>query len=204
MRYNNNDLKKGAKFALFVSSYLPLFILIIFKQFSDNYKYLHWGGLSIDSIKIFLSSFGLSSVLTLASILGVIGLYNTLKNIDDVSENGFNTQIIDIKNKNSESIGYIATYIIPFLFQNLNGWYEGVSILFLTGIIYRIYINSSMILINPILSCKYSIYDIEYSKNEKIKNGFIISKDNSLQDEDKIKLYEIGNKLFFAINKEPI
>ena len=26
MRYKNNDLKKGAKFALFVSSYLPLFI----------------------------------------------------------------------------------------------------------------------------------------------------------------------------------
>jgi len=24
MRYKNNDLKKGAKFALFVSSYLPL------------------------------------------------------------------------------------------------------------------------------------------------------------------------------------
>ena len=43
---------------------------------------------------------------------------------------------------------------------------------------------------------------MEYSKNKKIKNGFIISKDNSLQDEDKIKLYEIGNKLFFAINKE--
>lgn len=39
-------------------------------------------------------------------------------------------------------------------------------------------------------------------RTKKIKNGFIISKDNSLQDEDKIKLYEIGNKLFFAINKE--
>ena len=156
----------------------------------------------MDSIKIYLSSFGLSSVLTLVSILGIIGLHNTLKNIEDISENGFNAQIIDIKNKNSESIGYIATYIIPFLFQSLNGWYEGISILFLMGIIYRIYINSSMILINPILSCKYSIYDIEYSKNKKIKNGFIISKNNSLQDEDKIKLYEIGNKLFFAINKE--
>ena len=60
-----------------------------------------------------------------------------------------------------------------------------------------------MILINPILSCKYSIYDIEYSKKQKIKNGFNhYQKDNSLQDEDKIKLYEIGNKLFFAINKE--
>lgn len=202
MGYKNNDLKKGTKFALFVSSYLPLFILVILRQLSDNYNYLHWGGISINSIKIFLSFFGLSSVLTLVSILGIIGLYNTLKNIEDISENGFNAQIIDIKNKNSESIGYIATYIIPFLFQSLNGWYEGISILFLMGIIYRIYINSSMILINPILSCKYSIYDIEYSKNKKIKNGFIISKDNSLQDEDKIKLYEIGNKLFFAINKE--
>ena len=164
MRYKNNDLKKGAKFALFVSSYLPLFILVILRQLSDNYNYLHWGGISINSIKIFLSFFGLSSVLTLVSILGIIGLHNTLKNIENISENGFNAQIIDI--------------------------------------IYRIYINSSMILINPILSCKYSIYDIEYSKNKKIKNGFIISKNNSLQDEDKIKLYEIGNKLFFAINKE--
>lgn len=176
MRYKNNDLKKGAKFALFVSSYLPLFILVILRQLSDNYNYLHWGGISINSIKIFLSFFGLSSVLTLVSILGIIGLHNTLKNIEDISENGFNAQIIDIKNKNSESIGYIATYIIPFLFQSLNGWYEGISILFLMGIIYRIYINSSMILINPILSCQYSIYDIEYSKNKKIKTDLSYQK----------------------------
>lgn len=79
MRYKNNDLKKGAKFALFVSSYLPLFILVILRQLSDNYNYLHWGGISINSIKIFLSFFGLSSVLTLVSILGIIGLHNTLK-----------------------------------------------------------------------------------------------------------------------------
>lgn len=40
MGYKNNDLKKGAKFALFVSSYLPLFILVILRQLSDNYKFL--------------------------------------------------------------------------------------------------------------------------------------------------------------------
>lgn len=57
MGYKNNDLKKGAKFALFVSSYLPLFILVILRQLSDNYNYLHWGGISINSIKIFLSYF---------------------------------------------------------------------------------------------------------------------------------------------------
>ena len=39
MGYKNNDLKKGDKFALFVSSYLPLFILVILRQLSDNYNY---------------------------------------------------------------------------------------------------------------------------------------------------------------------
>lgn len=32
MGYKNNDLKKGAKFALFVSLYLPLFILVIHRM----------------------------------------------------------------------------------------------------------------------------------------------------------------------------
>lgn len=204
MRYKNNKLHEAAKFALFITSYLPLFILIILKQVSTNFDYLYWGGISIDSIKSFLLFFGLSCVLAVISICGILGLFITLNNLEDVAENGFNTQITNIRNKNSESIGYIATYLIPFLFQDINGWYEQVSILFLMGIIYRIYINSSMILINPILSCIYTIYEIEYSLNNKIRNGFIISKDNSLQDDDRIKLYEIGSKLFYCINKEKI
>ncbi|MFK2305578.1 hypothetical protein ACIXN8_07890 [Bacteroides fragilis] len=69
--YNShNEFNKVLEtFELFENEYL----------YSDNYNYLHWGGISINSIKIFLSFFGLSSVLTLVSILGIIGLYNTLK-----------------------------------------------------------------------------------------------------------------------------
>lgn len=193
-----NTLHKMAQFAMFVSSYLPLFVLIVSKQISDNYEYLNWGGINWNGVKVFVLKFGLSVILITTSIVGFIGYRLTLKNIEQNSENGVPVTIKDVKNKNSEAIGYIATYIIPFLFQRFDGWYECLSVLFLMVIIYRIYIHSSLILINPLLSVRFAIYEVEYSENNKKKNGMIISRNKSLQDDEKIKIYEIGHKLFFA------
>ncbi len=193
-----NNLHGLAQFALFVSSYLPLFILIIVRQVSENSVFLHWAGFSFVGIKIFALKFGLSTILILVSIIGLFGYWQTLGNIEEVAKNGNPVTVKDVKNKNSEAIGYIATYIIPFLFQSFTGWYECVSVLFLMVIIYRIYINSSLLLINPLLSFKFSIYEIEYVENNKNKNGLIISRDKCLQDDSNIKLYEIGHKLYFA------
>ena len=147
-----------------------------------------------------VSLFGLSTILLIASLIGLFGCMQTLGNIEEIAENGRPVKITDVKNKNSEAIGYIATYIIPFLFQSFSGWYECVSVLFLLCIIYRIYINSSLLLINPILSFRFSIYEIEYKDWNKEKNGLVISRDKYLQYEADIKIYEIGHKLYFAIN----
>jgi len=197
---NINNLHGIAQFALFVTSYFPLFALIIIRQVSENSEFLHYCGFDWTSIKVFTSKFGLSAILSIVSIIGLFGYWKTLGNIEEVAENGRPVKIKDVKNKNSEAIGYIATYIIPFLFQSFSGWYECVSVLFLLGIIYRIYINSSLLLINPILSFRFSIYEIEYKDGDKEKNGLIISRDKYLQDEADIKIYEIGHKLYFAIN----
>lgn len=197
---NINNLHGIAQFALFVTSYFPLFALIIIRQVSENSDFLHFSGLDWASIKLFFSKFGLSAILSIVSIIGLFGYWKTLGNIEEVAENGRPVKIKDVKNKNSEAIGYIATYIIPFLFQSFSGWYECVSVLFLLGIIYRIYINSSLLLINPILSFRFSIYEIEYKDGDKEKNGLVISRDKYLQDEADIKIYEIGHKLYFAIN----
>ncbi|OSZ82095.1 hypothetical protein CAP35_02150 [Chitinophagaceae bacterium IBVUCB1] len=195
-----NNLHGIAQFALFVSSYLPLFILIIVRQVSENINYLNWGGFSLDSTSIFLTKFGLSTILIAVSILGLVGFTKTLSNIEEVAENGFPVTVKEVTNKNSEAIGYIATYIIPFLFQSFSGWYECFSVLFLLVVIYRIYINSSLLLINPLLSFKYAIYEIEYSAKDKSKKGLIISRDKYLMEDCELKLYEIGHKLYFAIN----
>lgn len=199
-RRQTNNLHGLAQFALFVTSYLPLFFLIAVRQVSENYNYLHWAGFSLISFKTFFLKFGLTLVLTTCSIIGWVGYKITIGNIERVAQNGFPITVTDVKNKNSEAIGYIATYIIPFLFQSFNGWYECFSVLLLMYIIYRIYINSSLLLINPLLSIKFAIYEIEYQENSKTKNGLIISRDKYLQEDTEIKLYEIGHKLYFATN----
>ncbi|NTW34336.1 MAG: hypothetical protein HGB12_17240 [Bacteroidetes bacterium] len=195
-----NSLHGLAQFTLFVSSYLPLFILIIIRQFSENIDFLNWAGLTFDGVCLFFSKFGLAIILLIIGIIGWFGYSKTLGNIQEVAKNGYPVTVKDVKNKNSEAIGYIATYIIPFLFQSFNGWYECFSILFLLTVIYKIYINSSLILINPLLSFKYAIYEIEYTENGKTKNGLIISTDKYLQDDARIKIYEIGHKLYFLLS----
>lgn len=204
-RKNNkvNNLRKEAQFVLFVTSYLPLFILIILKQFSENYPYLHWGGFNLDAIIFCVQKFGLSIIFMTISAMGIVGCKFLFQNLERLSPNGDNVTVYKIDNKNSESIGYIATYIVPFLFQSFNGWYELAALLFLLLIIYRIYVNSNLILINPILSFKYSLFEIEYQQqNGKIRNGLIITKDRHLEEDSIIKIYEIGFKLFYGVNKQ--
>lgn len=193
-----NNLERKAQFALFVTSYLPLFILIIFKQIYTNFSFLKWGGCDLTSINLFVEKFGLSIILTFVSIYGYYGAMKTLKNIHKSAENGFPVKITDIKNKNTESIGYIATYIIPFAFQNFDNWLELISVCFIIYIIYRVYINSSLLLINPVLNLKYSIFEFEFEENQKTKNGILISKNNELQEDDLVKLYSIGNKMYYS------
>lgn len=195
-----NNLHGIAQFALFVTSYLPLFVLIVFRQISENSGFLSYGGFALASIQLFVYKFGLSIILIIVSIVGLFGYWQTLGNIEEVAKNGYPITVKDVKNKNSEAIGYIATYIIPFLFQSFSGWYECFSVLFLLVIIYRIYINSSLLLINPVLSIRFSIYEIVYLEGSKEKNGLVISRDKYLQDESDIKIYEIGHKLYFAID----
>lgn len=197
-----NNLRGVAQFVLFATSYIPLFILIAFKQISDNSSFLFWGGFSLDSIDLFFRNFGLASFAILISIVGYIGYKWTFKNLERISPNGENITIIDVDNKNSESIGYISTYIVPFLFQNFNSWFDTIALFFLMIIIYKIYINSNLILINPILSFKYSLFLVEYKQqNNKKRNGLIIIKDRYIEEGEIIKIYEIGFKLYYGTKK---
>jgi hypothetical protein len=182
-----------------------LFILIAVKQVTENHTFLSWGGISIDAIFLCVQKFGLTIFFSFIAILGFVGYKATFNNLAKVATNGDNVTVINVDNKNSESIGYIATYIVPFLFQSFNGWYETFALIFLMVIIYRIYINSNMILINPILNFKYSIFQIEYQQqNGKIKNGLVVSKNKFLVEDTVIKIYPIGFKLFYANIKNDI
>lgn len=75
---NINNLQRRAQFTLFITSYIPLFLLIIFKQFYTNYMFLNWGGFSLQNINSFLQKFGLSTILICIGIFGFWGGLNQL------------------------------------------------------------------------------------------------------------------------------
>ena len=200
---NTNKLYGIAEFVLFVTSYTPLFLLIVFKQISENSEFLHWGGWSKETIFVFFEKFGLSFLLIILSIFSLWGCKLLFSNFKKNIDNGVNVTLKDVRNRNSETIGYIATYIIPFIFQSFDSYYEIFAFLFLMIIIYRIYVNSNLLLINPILSFKYSIFEIEYEEqNGKNRNGLIIIQNKYVKEDTMIKIYPIGYKLFFAENRE--
>lgn len=201
---SGRKLGMGILFSLFATSYTPLFLLIIFKQLSKNYEGLHWGGISSHALLVFAKSFGLSSILIVLATIGWIGVKVFLRNVKkaNIPERIREVQVKNVKNKNSDAISYIGTYIIPFLFQDYSGFYEITSFFTLMVVVYVIYVNSTLILINPVLSFKYSLYEVEYSNNlrsnSQYKNGLIIIKYRYLEDDDWILIKDIGHKLFYA------
>lgn len=208
-----NSLRKQAQFSLFITSYAPLFALIILKQLYTNGEFLYWGGISIDSIICFVEKFGLSSILFIVGIYGLWGVNKTMKKIRSRSKDGTPVDVVDVKNKNSESVNYIATYIIPFAFQSFGSWFELIAIIAIILIIYRIFINSSLLLVNPLLSLKYGLYEIKYTEKgrkenkddenndpQNIKNAMMLTENKFIVEKDSIIIYPIGHKMFYAKN----
>lgn len=203
MKKRKAGLKIGARLTLFLVSYMPLFIIMVFGQLYKYSNYLNWGGLSWESLCIFTKYFGAATLLIVLSIYGAVGLKILLKNIERRAENnGDLVKIDDIENKNSESISYLFTYIIPFVFQDLSDMVNVFSVIVLLVVTFLIYSNSSMLLINPTISMKYSLYMIEYTDSDatKKKKGMIISRNKFLEEDDQVKIKKIGHKLFFAVD----
>lgn len=183
---------------LFLTSYLPLFGLLVLRQIKQNREYLYFGGFEKESIIIAFEKFGLSLFLTIISLIGIIGVKFLFGNLKRKVNNGNLVKIIDIENKNSEAIGYISTYIVPFIFQDTNDIYDLVSILIVLSIIFVIYTKSNMIVINPLLTIFYSLFQIEYTLNNKKKKGLLITGIDDIEEGDEMKINEISKNIFYG------
>lgn len=199
-----NYLRTVPKLILFLTSYSPLFVCIIVRQLYYNRSFLHFAGFNKTGILCLLQKFGLSIFLGFLLALVILGTIIFIKNLRSISKNGNNVTVKSISNKNAESIGYIATYIIPFLFQSFDELGDIIPLLILLIIIYRIYVTSSLLLVNPVLNCRYSLFEMEYEEKGDIKQGLMISPFRDIYESDNIKIFNIGYKLFYVnkINKK--
>ncbi len=196
-----NKLHLGARISLFIVSYLPLFFIMCFVQLYTYKNYLNWAGITLESVMTFLEYFGAVTILVLLSLFGLVGLKIFLKNIKRRCQtSGRTVKILDIENKNNESISYLFTYLIPFVFQDLSKLSNVIPIAILLMVTALIYINSSMILINPTISIKYTLYQISYLdiESNKKRTGMILTKSKYLEEDDLLDIEDVGPKLFYA------
>ncbi|HDC4776123.1 TPA: hypothetical protein O8U65_001239 [Enterobacter kobei] len=196
-----NKLHLGARISLFIVSYLPLFFIMCFVQLYTYKSYLNWAGITLESVMTFFEYFGAVTILVLLSLFGLVGLKIFLKNIKRRCQtSGRTVKILDIENKNNESISYLFTYLIPFVFQDLSKLSNVIPIAILLMVTALIYINSSMILINPTISIKYTLYQISYLdiESNKKRTGMILTKSKYLEEDDLLDIEDVGPKLFYA------
>ena len=128
------------RIAMFLSSYSPLFGLLAY----TNHETLQWAWRILVAVAI-------ASVLGLATVMWA-----------NRNERGPRLTVAHSKPHDGEVLAYIATYLIPFLALDLSRNEDIVTLCGFLVVLMVVYINSSMLFVNPLLSIAgYHSFQVE-------------------------------------------
>lgn len=175
-----------------------MLICVVIQQLAGNWEYLHFCGFSVESVLTFIEKFGLSVLIGISIIICIIGFQALMKNINDDFDNGNNVEIVKVDEKSTETISYIATFLFSLLFQHYDSFSDGLCLMVILIALCPIYINSSMLLINPILNNWYSFYNIEYKEGGEYHSGFLMTRIRDLDKCSNYKIYKIAKGMYYG------
>ena len=160
-----------ARFILFLSSYIPL-----------------WAIFAIITLRT------MWVVATIFMVLAVLSLVGTLVFLHLVQRfEGIEMAVNVIRRKDSDTMSYIASYIIPFAATSFDKAEQVVALGVFLVVLCAVYINSSMIHINPLLSMlRYNLYEIEDVSGNPY---FLISK-RPLRRGDTVRAIDLADNIF--------
>lgn len=115
---------------LFLSSYAPLLVIIGIRHYNDSQ------GLAIAAFAV--------------AVLGVCALFIYIRAARRMSPVQIDTNAVEARS--GETMGYIVTYLIPFLDFNLGDTEDAIALAVLIFILGVIYVNSNLVTVNPILN----------------------------------------------------
>jgi hypothetical protein len=197
-------MKKAVSVILFLSSYIPLFTIIIIQNFFSLFEkvkdileakdimllemftksdYLIKGIVSILSFDEFwIITFFVIVITTL-----LFELARLLNKLNDTKP--FKVKIKEIKNVNHELVtSYFAIYIFPFITLNLTQLSGIIQFLFLGTIIGYVYIKNELFYVNPVLNIifKFNIYNAKMIYEDEnsgkiVFNSFLLSQKSKEQ-----------------------
>ena len=125
---------------LFLSSYSPLFVILGIRAFRDN--------VIAAALLIGLAALSVAFLITFLSLMNQLAPHQV--------------QVSEAQSRDVELIGYILTYLLPFLDISFSEFTSVVPLGLFILIIAVLYVNSNMIHVNPILNLLgYHILEIQ-------------------------------------------
>lgn len=127
------------RIAMFLSSYSPLFGLLAYTNHETPWAY---------------------RILCAVAALSALGLVAVM--LANRNERGPRLTVAHSRPQDGEVLAYIATYLIPFLALDLSKTEDIVTLCVFLGVLMIVYINSSMLFVNPLLSIVgYRSFEVE-------------------------------------------
>lgn len=161
-------LGKFSKLLMFFSSYTLLFLALAIKNYTLSVIWL----------------------MLLISIVGVVATSLILKT--KINPDSHRVEAVQVKNE--QVLGYLATYILPFLSFNLEKANDQIALLIIFISIGILYIKADLLYINPILMLLgYNIYEVTF---EDGKTRILITKKTQYDIKGKIiNFYELEDRV---------
>lgn len=187
------ELRKAVKWMLFLSSYIPLYLILTVKHWDitvtvpqNDLPVMEL--LSEVTIPIVSLSWVLLAVLS-AGFLGLVISIRRSKGGDDW------TNVDSLQNRDDLITNYILVYVFPFVvldYTNLANWIAFVLFFLVIGIIQ---VRSSHLYVNPVLSLyDYQVYEVD--TGDEIRT--VISKQDLEGSIDKLKTVELSNGVYLT------
>ncbi len=191
--------KESVKQELILQTFLPLFILLLIKNFRIEDITSLYGESSLYNNMLFLK-IGVLILCFVFSIGGLISLYSFCHSMQDSGFTSRNEHIKIIKHKSEEGLIFLVSYIIPLsmnnVFDTLNSF---AFFIFIIVLIYLLVNNSELFYQNPILICLgYRV--VSYKIVERGETQFIGIIRRNFDENKVIKAKNIVNNINLIIN----
>ena len=176
-------MKFWVKFGLFLSSYLPLFLILAIKN---------WYNFALNVILAFVIIY---------SLVWFIIIWLANKTTTE------SYKVVRFDDKAKDALSYVIPYIISFISFDPNKWQDVSSIVILLTIIFVISKDTDIIYINPILYfIKYRIYDVEVCKHyfncEETKSRIVLLTKNKIKKDLFINIRDIDGNVMLEVKND--
>jgi len=208
-----SSLTTGNKVSMFLSSYIPLFVILLLKGLSDIWNKSQEFSKSkvpdaiyanmtlvgkLQAINQYKTDFVFSNIVSICiiiiiSLVIIVSYIDFIKIMNEVknTKNRKSIYIKSVQKMDHVYIEYMICYIIPFLSFNYSSVFDMFLLLILLSTACTIYINSDLLYVNIIFSImKYRLFKVYAENNYEYA---VLSKKKQLYVDDIIEVRDVSS-----------